>query len=295
MDTLMDLGRIDLLVRSGFWREARRRGWFPLVGASAIEYRRPLRVFQRYQLTTRLLGWDERWFYIEQSFRQGEKVAAVATVKAMIRSASGAIPPSDALAVIGASGLSPALPENVALLVRPRPGGRGRRATLLIAKLDRLSRNARFLLGVVEGTGEAGVVFCDLPSVQAGPMGKYIVTNMAAIAELEAGLISQRTRAALSAARARGTKLGNPALRAGSPAMAKAAAAARAAFARERAEFVIPFIDQARKAGATTLSEIAAALHARGIPTATGRSIWYPSQVSRVERYRIHTAEKERD
>ncbi len=172
---------------------------------------------------------------------------------------------------------------------------RGRRATLLIAKLDRLSRNARFLLGVVEGTGEAGVVFCDLPSVQAGPMGKYIVTNMAAIAELEGGLISQRTRAALSAARARGTKLGNPALRAGSPAMAKAAAAARAAFARERAEFVIPFIDQARKAGATTLSEIAAALHARGIPTATGRSIWYPSQVSRVERYRIHTAEKERD
>ena len=119
--SLMDLGRIDLLVRSGFWREAQRRGWFPLVGASAIEYRRPLRAFERYQLTTRVLGWDERWFYVEQSFRLGDKVAAAATVKAMIRSASGAVPPSDALAVVGVSGPSPALPEHAALLARTRP------------------------------------------------------------------------------------------------------------------------------------------------------------------------------
>ena len=70
-------------------------------------------------------------------------------------------------------------------------------ATLLIAKLDRLARNARFLLGVVEGSGEGGVVFCDLPTVPPGPVGKFLVTQMAAVAELEAGLISQRTRAAL--------------------------------------------------------------------------------------------------
>ena len=84
---------------------------------------------------------------------------------------------------------------------------RARRAALVIAKLDRLARNARFLLHVVEGTGEAGVVFCDLPSVPPGPVGKFLLTQMAAVAELEAGLISQRTRAALAAAKARGTKL----------------------------------------------------------------------------------------
>lgn len=119
--SLMDLGRIDLLVRSGFWRQARQRGWFPLVGASTIEYRRPLHAFQQYQLTTRLLGWDERWFFIEQTFRRGDKVAAVATVKAMIRSASGAVPTVEALDAVGASGLSPALPDHAAPLVRARP------------------------------------------------------------------------------------------------------------------------------------------------------------------------------
>ena len=81
-------------------------------------------------------------------------------------------------------------------------------ATLIIGKLDRLARNTRFLLSIVEGTGEAGVVFCDLPTVPAGPVGKFIVTQMAAVAELEAGLISQRTKAALAAAKARGKRLG---------------------------------------------------------------------------------------
>ena len=84
-------------------------------------------------------------------------------------------------------------------------------ATLIIAKLDRLARNTRFLLDIVEGSGEAGVVFCDLPTVPSGPVGKFLVTQMAAVAELEAGLISQRTRAALAAAKARGKRLGNPA------------------------------------------------------------------------------------
>ena len=159
---------------------------------------------------------------------------------------------------------------------------RARRAALVIAKLDRLARNARFLLHVVEGTGEAGVVFCDLPSVPPGPVGKFLLTQMAAVAELEAGLISQRTRAALAAAKARGTVLGNPRLRAGTPDQARAAAAAKSAQARARAADVLPYLDAARRAGARTLHELAEALTNRGVPTPAGKGEWRPEQIRRV-------------
>jgi len=61
---------------------------------------------------------------------------------------------------------------------------RAKRATLIVAKLDRLARNTAFLLSVAEGSGEAGVIFCDLPQIPPGPMGKFFVTLMAAVAEL---------------------------------------------------------------------------------------------------------------
>ncbi len=80
-------------------------------------------------------------------------------------------------------------------------------ATLVVAKLDRLARSAHFLLTILDSGVE--VRFCDLPQV-SGPQGKFLLTSMAAVAELEAGLISERTKAALKVAKARGQRLGNP-------------------------------------------------------------------------------------
>lgn len=159
---------------------------------------------------------------------------------------------------------------------------RARGAVLIIAKLDRLARNARFLLSVVEGAGEAGVMFCDLPQLPAGPVGKFMVTMLAAVAELEAGMISQRTKAALEAAKARGVKLGNPELRAGDAKAAKRASKVASANAKARAREVLPYVRAAQKAGATSLPQIAAALEARGVRTARGNTRWAPSQVARI-------------
>jgi DNA invertase Pin-like site-specific DNA recombinase len=159
---------------------------------------------------------------------------------------------------------------------------RTRRAALVIAKLDRLARNARFLLSVVEGSGEAGVVFCDLPTVPAGPVGKFLVTQMAAVAELEAGLISQRTRAALAVAKARGVRLGNPSPTPATPAMAAAARAARSRHVTERAGDVLAVVRQVQAEGASSLRTIAAELHARGVLTPTGKPQWSAAQVRRV-------------
>lgn len=159
---------------------------------------------------------------------------------------------------------------------------RAKRATLIIAKLDRLARNTAFLLSIVEGSGEGGVVFCDLPQIPAGPMGKFFLTLMAAVAELEAGLISQRTRAALAAAKARGVKLGNPRLRPGDAEGAKAARAARGVLADEHAAAVLPFIDAAQAAGCGSLRQIAEALVARGVRAPNGGERWQPVQVRRI-------------
>ncbi len=79
------------------------------------------------------------------------------------------------------------------------------RAKLVVAKLDRLSRNAGFLLALLDSGVE--VLFADMPQIP-GAMGKFVIGVMAQVAELEAGLISERTKAALAAAKARGVRLG---------------------------------------------------------------------------------------
>jgi DNA invertase Pin-like site-specific DNA recombinase len=81
-------------------------------------------------------------------------------------------------------------------------------ATLIVANVSRLTRSVAFLSRLLEGNVE--VRFCDLPQIE-GPTGKFMLQQMAAVAELEAGLISDRTRKALAAAKARGVKLGSPA------------------------------------------------------------------------------------
>ena len=159
---------------------------------------------------------------------------------------------------------------------------RTRCAVLVIAKLDRLARNARFLLSVVEGSGEAGVVFCDLPRVPAGPVGKFLVTQMAAVAELEAGLISQRTLAALAVAKARGVRLGNPNPIPATPAMAAAARQVRSRQVVARTADVLAVVHQAQAEGASSLRMIAAVLHAHGVRAPAGGEQWSAAQVRRL-------------
>jgi DNA invertase Pin-like site-specific DNA recombinase len=160
---------------------------------------------------------------------------------------------------------------------------RARGATLIIAKLDRLARDTAFLLSVVRGSGEAGVVFCDLPQLPPGPAGTFILTMFAAVAELERGLISQRTKAALAAAKARGVRLGARHLSAGFDAVAsRAGRAAQSARAKQRAADVLPYIAAARAAGCTSLRQVAAALVARGIHPPCGGACWSAAQVRRT-------------
>ena len=149
-------------------------------------------------------------------------------------------------------------------------------AKLVIAKLDRLSRDAHFLLGLEK----AGVDFvaADMPSAN-----RLTVGIMALVAEQEAKAISQRTKEALAAAKARGVKLGG--YRAGAKVtaqMRRHSIQARSETAEARARDLAPIIVELRAQGAQSLREIATALMDRGIPAARGGSDWTAAAVARV-------------
>ena len=125
------------------------------------------------------------------------------------------------------------------------------------------------------------VRFADLPQIE-GPTGRFMLQQMAAVAELEAGMISSRTKVALAAAKARGTKLGG---NRGAKLSAKARAAGGAAVverAEKRAADLSSTIAEIQSAGAMSLRSIAAALNDRSIPTARRAGRWSAVQVSRV-------------
>lgn len=179
------------------------------------------------------------------------------------------------------SGRSVARPKLREAIVRARATG----AVLLVAKLDRLARNLPFLRSLVDGG--ADVAFCDMPQVPPGAMGRFLLSQMALVAELEAGLVSERTKAALAAAKARGVKLGGdrgyrpvapPDARSGG----KASAAARGQAADRAAFRIAEVIEEAQQAGAVSLRQLADALTAREIPPPSGKGAWTATAVRRV-------------
>jgi len=149
------------------------------------------------------------------------------------------------------------------------------KATLIIAKLDRLARNVAFVSSLME----SGVEFTAVDFPQANRLTIHI---LAAVAEHEAKMISERTRAALAAAKARGKKLGGFRGHRFTPEQHKAAAEARNASAAGRAAELAPLIAELKASGVTSLGGIARALTERGVPTARGSSVWSLVQVQRV-------------
>ncbi|WP_306827576.1 acyl-CoA thioesterase [Catenuloplanes nepalensis] len=85
----MDLGRFDLLRRSGALDVLKPRGWYPIVAAQTISFRRSLLPGARFLLETTILGYDDRAVYVEQRFRSGDDTAAVGIVAARIMKRSG--------------------------------------------------------------------------------------------------------------------------------------------------------------------------------------------------------------
>ena len=87
--SLMDLGRMDLMLRSGKWQELGRRGWYPVAASATLTYRRSLQLWQRYILETKFIGFDDKAMYVEQRFVHGGEVYVVGIVRARFLSKAG--------------------------------------------------------------------------------------------------------------------------------------------------------------------------------------------------------------
>lgn len=94
--TLLDLGRLDLMVRSDLWERCRRRGWFPVVAGQTITYWKDLTLGQAFEVHTRVAGVDDRWVYLEQTFKRGETEHARALIRAcFVERGNGRVPTTE--------------------------------------------------------------------------------------------------------------------------------------------------------------------------------------------------------
>jgi DNA invertase Pin-like site-specific DNA recombinase len=153
------------------------------------------------------------------------------------------------------------------------------RAALVVSKVDRLTRSVAFLSRLLESGVE--VRFADLPAIE-GATGRFMLQQMVAVAELEAGMISDRTKKALAAAKRKGKKLGGNRGVVPGRRMQEASRKALQAIADQRAQDIAPTIRELREAGAASLRAIAAGLNEKQIPTARGNGEWSAVQVARL-------------
>lgn len=110
--TLYDLGRLSLGERTGLHRVAKEKRWAMAVAGASVRYRRRLRAFQRFEMRSKLAGWDHRFAYLEQSmWRDGECTSHVLIRSAITRGARGIVPPAEMAVALGLGPESPALPD----------------------------------------------------------------------------------------------------------------------------------------------------------------------------------------
>jgi YbgC/YbaW family acyl-CoA thioester hydrolase len=126
--TIMDIARLDLLTRSGVWTKLRALGWYPVVVAETAQFRRSLNLFERFEIETRVLGWDDKAIVMEQQFfRRGEAVAHALVRARILRNAGGQVTPQELAVATGYDPVSPPLGDYAARWNAEQAGWKGQR------------------------------------------------------------------------------------------------------------------------------------------------------------------------
>ncbi len=111
---IMDVARVEWMLQTHVAGAIRENRWSPIVGGGVIRYRHSLRLMQVYCVHTRLLGWDERWFYLEHGFRDKRgRCVAVGVTRAGLRSRDDWVHANDVVNSVHPGASSPQLPAHI--------------------------------------------------------------------------------------------------------------------------------------------------------------------------------------
>lgn len=109
--TLFDLSRFDLSIRTGFARALYQNRWGLAVAGSTIQYRKRVRLFNKVEMRSQLVGIDEKWLFVAQSMWVRGKPTSAALLRTCVTSPSGTVPTRDVLDAMGIETFSPQLPQ----------------------------------------------------------------------------------------------------------------------------------------------------------------------------------------
>lgn len=113
--SFMDIARVELLARMRALSRLLRKGWRPIMGGCVMRYRRSIMPFERFDVRSRVIGWDDKWFYLEHIVEKDGVFCAAGHIRMLIRGKEGNVPTSDVLALVSKEPIAqPALPDFVA-------------------------------------------------------------------------------------------------------------------------------------------------------------------------------------
>lgn len=110
--SLLDLARINLMIRNNVFSNLKKQGIYPVVASEMIRFKKSLNLFQRFQITTQIIGWDETFFYIAHQFKVKNELYALCLVKVrMLHTGGGKISPAEVVQLIEPNLQTPTLPN----------------------------------------------------------------------------------------------------------------------------------------------------------------------------------------
>lgn len=110
--SLQDLARMDYMIRAGAFSKISARGWYPVVASEMIRFRRSLALFQKFELRTRLISWDDKYLYLEHKFVSNGEVMALGMIRARFLSKKGgAVSPQELMVALDLNLSAPQFPN----------------------------------------------------------------------------------------------------------------------------------------------------------------------------------------